>query len=161
MVAASGVRDANCVVELGPGTGAFTGEILSNLRAGARFAAVEKDTELARAMARKFPSANVIEGCATRLGEYLEAAKMNRPDVILSGLPWAIFSEELQSRLLGEIRSVLCGGGVFTTFAYYGPHRLEAGRRFRKNLGTAFGAIHKSPVVLANFPPAFVYTCRG
>ncbi|MFM8364047.1 MAG: hypothetical protein ACKOAS_02720 [Verrucomicrobiota bacterium] len=102
----------------------------------------------------------MIEGCATRLGEHLQAAEMDRPDVILSGLPWAIFSGDLQSRLLGEIRSVLRGGGVFSTFAYYGPHRLESGRRFRKNLETAFGKVQRSPVVLGNFPPAFVYTCR-
>jgi phospholipid N-methyltransferase len=161
MVAASEVQKADCVVELGPGTGAFTGEILSNLRAGASFAAVEKDAELARAMAGKFPAAKVIEGCATNLGEHLEAAKMQSPDVILSGLPWAAFGGDLQGRLLGEIRSVLRSGGVFTTFAYYGPHRLQAGRRFRKNLESVFGTIERSPVVIANFPPAFVYTCRG
>ncbi len=161
MVEASEIHKADCVVELGPGTGAFTGEILSNLRRGASFAAVEKDTALARAMTKKFPSAKVIEGCATRLGEHLEAARMEKPDVILSGLPWAAFGGDLQARLLGEIRSVLRGGGVFTTFAYYGPHRLQAGRRFRKNLEAAFGTIQRSPVVIANFPPAFVYTCRG
>jgi phospholipid N-methyltransferase len=161
MVAASGIRQAQCVVELGPGTGAFTGEILANLRAGASFAAVERDVEMARAVSRKFPAAAVIEGCATKLGEHLVAVNMEQPDVILSGLPWAAFSEELQNRLLGEIRSVLRDGGVFTTFAYYGPHRLEAGRRFRKNLESTFALIERSPVVLANFPPAFVYSCRG
>lgn len=161
MVRASGVRGAECVVELGPGTGAFTGEILSNLREGASFAAVERDAGLARAMAEKFPKAKVIEGCATRLGEHLEAASVGSPDVILSGLPWAAFGGDLQARLLEEIRAVLRGGGVFTTFAYYGPHRMESGRRFRKNLEGTFSEVRRSRVVLANFPPAFVYTCRG
>jgi phospholipid N-methyltransferase len=160
MVAASEIPRADCVLELGPGTGAFTGEILSNLREGAEFAAVERDPSLARMMAKKFPRAKVIEGCATMLGEHLRAESLSRPDAILSGLPWAVFSEDLQKNILGQIRSNLRQNGVFTTFGYYGPHRLKAGRTFRKNLESVFGTINRSPVVLGNFPPAFIYTCR-
>jgi phosphatidylethanolamine/phosphatidyl-N-methylethanolamine N-methyltransferase len=160
MVAESGISHAEAVLELGPGTGAFTGAILSSLREGAVFAAVERDSSLARTMAGKFPRAKVIEGCATRLGEHLEAESLPRPDVILSGLPWAAFDEDLQKTILGQIRANLRDDGIFTTFAYYGPHRLRAGRRFRKNLESAFRHIHRSPVVLRNLPPAFVYACR-
>lgn len=160
IVAASEIPRAEAVLELGPGTGAFTGEILANLRKGAVFAAVERDPSLAKTMAGKFPRARVIEGCATRLGEHLQAGGFPRPDVILSGLPWAAFDEKLQKSILGQIRANLREGGIFSTFAYYGPHRLRAGQRFRKNLESAFGNIHRSPVVLRNLPPAFVYTCR-
>jgi len=160
MVAASGISRAESVLELGPGTGAFTGAILASLREGAVFAAVERDPSLARTMVGKFPRAKVIEGCATRLDEHLKAENLPRPDVILSGLPWAAFDEDLQKTILDQIRANLRHDGIFTTFAYYGPHRLRAGRRFRKNLESAFGKIHRSPVVLRNLPPAFVYSCR-
>jgi phospholipid N-methyltransferase len=160
MVRASEIHKAGNVLELGPGTGAFTGEILSSLPHGATFSALEIDPELAKAMAKKFPRAKVIEGCATKLGEHLATQKLAPPDAILSGLPWAAFDECLQNEILSQIRCVLRDDGVFSTFAYYGPHRLKAGKSFRRNLEKAFGKIQRSPVVLRNFPPAFIYTCR-
>lgn len=160
MVRASGIHQAENVLELGPGTGAFTGEILSSLPHGAIFSAVEIDPELARALAEKFARARVIAGCATRLGEHLATEKLAAPDAILSGLPWAAFDERLQTDILKQIRAVLRENGVFSTFAYYGPHRLKAGKAFRRNLEKNFSKIQRSPVVLRNFPPAFIYTCR-
>lgn len=160
MVGASSIHRAACVIELGPGTGAFTGHILESLPRGARFAAIEKCPILARSVSKKFPRACIIEGCATELGSHLETENIPRPDAILSGLPWAIFSEELQTGILGEIHAALAPEGVFSTFAYYGPHRLAAGRRFRKNLERHFSDIRRTPVVMRNFPPAFVYSCR-
>lgn len=160
MVRASSVESAGHVLELGPGTGAFTGEILSSLRHDASFSAIEIDPELARRMSRKFPRAKVIEGCATKLGEHLASENVAPPDAILSGLPWAVFDDRLQTDILSQIHTVLKDGGVFSTFAYYGPHRLKAGQAFRRKLENAFGQVERSPVVLRNFPPAFVYTCR-
>ena len=80
--------------------------------------------------------------------------------IILSGLPWAVFPADLQKRILGEIHNSLSPGGTFATFAYYGPHRLKAGRRFSENLKSVFSSVEKSRVVLNNFPPAFVYRCK-
>jgi phospholipid N-methyltransferase len=160
MVRASALEDAEHVLELGPGTGAFTGEILSSLRHEASFSAVEIDPELARQISRKFPRAKVIAGCATKLGEHLATENVTPPDAILSGLPWTVFDESLQTSILSQIHSVLRDGGVFSTFAYYGPHRLKGGQAFRRKLDKTFGSVKRSPVVLRNFPPAFVYTCR-
>lgn len=160
MVRASSLENAEHVLELGPGTGAFTGEILSSLRHGASFSALEIDHELARTISKKFPRAKVIAGCATKLGEHLETEKVSPPDAILSGLPWAVFDENLQNHILSQIQSVLRDGGVFSTFAYYGPHRLKAGQAFRRKLENCFSSVERSSVVLRNFPPAFIYTCR-
>lgn len=160
MVRASSLENAEHVLELGPGTGAFTGEILSSLRHGASFSALEIDHELAQTISKKFPRAKVIAGCATKLGEHLETEKVPPPDAILSGLPWAVFDENLQTHILSQIQSVLRDGGVFSTFAYYGPHRLKGGQAFRRKLENSFSRVERSSVVLRNFPPAFIYTCR-
>ncbi len=160
MVRASSLENAEHVLELGPGTGAFTGEILSSLRHGASFSALEIDHELAQTISKKFPRAKVIAGCATKLGEHLETERVPPPDAILSGLPWAVFDENLQTHILSQIQSVLREGGVFSTFAYYGPHRLKAGQAFRRKLENSFSRVERSSVVLRNFPPAFIYTCR-
>ena len=158
MVRAARVRSAEVVLEIGPGSGAFTGPILKNLRAEARFLAVEKSPELARAVSEKFPGARIVAGCATELTAHLKGH--GTPDSIVSGLPWAAFGEPLQEAILKEITSSISEDGIFATFAYFGPHRLKAGRAFRKKLDQHFREVGKTPVVLANFPPAFVYFCR-
>ena len=158
IVRSAGVPLAEFVLEIGPGSGAFTGEILGSLRPGARFLAVEKCPDLARSVADRFPAARVLEGCATRLGKHL--AGEGQPDSVVSGLPWAAFGEALQEDLLLQITGALHPEGVLASFAYFGPHRLKAGRAFRNKLGGHFRDIRRSPVVLANIPPAFVYFCR-
>ena len=160
MVCASGVSGAERVLELGPGSGAFTGEILNSLRESARFLSIEKSPDLARTVAARFPQSRVIEGCATRLRIHLQEENFGKPDAILSGLPWAAFPDALQSAILDEILGSLADGGVFSTFAYFGPHWLKAGRAFRKRLEASFCDVRRTPVVLSNLPPAFVYYCR-
>jgi phospholipid N-methyltransferase len=158
MIRAACVRSADFVLEIGPGSGAFTGPILESLRPEARFLAVEKCPELAKAVSEKFPRARVVAGCATSLTTHLQ--NHGNPDSIVSGLPWAAFEGGLQDSILAEITAAITDDGVFATFAYFGPHRLKAGRAFRKKLDQHFREVGKTPVVLANLPPAFVYFCR-
>lgn len=158
MIRAARVRSADFVLEIGPGSGAFTGPILKNLRPEARFLAVEKCPVLAKTVSKKFPAARIVVGCATELTAHLK--DHGNPDSIVSGLPWAAFGDPLQNAILGEITSAIAEDGIFATFAYFGPHRLKAGRAFRSKLDHHFREVEKTPVVLANFPPAFVYFCR-
>ena len=94
------------------------------------------------------------------MSDHLTTENIPRPNAILSGLPWAIFDAALQSSILKEVHGTLAEGGVFSTFAYYGPHRLAAGQRFRKNLERTFSHVRRTQVVMRNFPPAFVYSCK-
>lgn len=158
MIRAARVRSAEFVLEIGPGSGAFTGPILKNLRSEARFLAVEKCPALAKTVSKKFPGACVVAGCATELTAHLKG--LGNPDSIVSGLPWAAFDDSLQNTLLEEITSSISADGIFATFAYFGPHRMKAGRAFRKKLDRHFREVGRTPVVLANLPPAFVYFCR-
>lgn len=160
MVRASALEGTSAVVELGPGSGAFTGHILANLPSGARFLAIEKCPILTREVSAKFPGACIVEGCATRLGHHLAEHEVSNPGAILSGLPWAIFSDDLQNAILHQVRDNLSTSGVFSTFAYYGPHKWGSGRAFRKKLQANFSKVERSAVVLRNIPPAFVYSCR-
>ncbi len=70
------------------------------------------------------------------------------------------FDPALQRTILGGIRDVLGKGGIFATFAYFGPHWLPGGQSFRNLLRSVFPDTRTSPVVLQNLPPAFVYYCR-
>ena len=155
-----GMEDARTVVELGPGTGAITREILPRLRGDARFLAVELDSGMAASLRSAFPRADVRCGSAAELPQILEISGSPRADVILSGLPWAVFPPDLQDAILDGVTSGLAPGGAFATFAYIQGVVLPAGIRFRRKLEHLFREVECSPVVWRNLPPAFVYRCR-
>ena len=90
-----GMEKAEIVVELGPGTGAITSEIVPRLSHDAGFIAIELDEEMAENLRSRFPRAKICCGCASLLPEILKQANLPHADVILSGLPWAIFPEKL------------------------------------------------------------------
>lgn len=161
MVSAANVPNARHVLEIGPGSGAFTSEILTSLAPSARFLAVEKNPCFAARVSQKFPTARIVLGCATNLEETLHKEDFASPDAVVSGLPWAIFPESLQRSILGQLSAVSAKSATFATFAYFGPHALPKGRRFRKLLAEFFPRVERTPVVLNNFPPAFVYVCGG
>ncbi len=147
------------LVELGPGTGALTEYLLARLPSNSRYLAVEQHAGFAQSLREKYPRLEVTEGCASRLPELLAASGLPGCDLVVSGLPWAIFGADLQVRLLQAIRSSLNPGAAFTTFAYLGPSLLPRGRAFRRRLEQAFGPVRTTPLVWQNIPPAFAYQC--
>ena len=158
----AGIETAPVVVELGPGTGVFTREILRRRqdRNGGRFLAVEIDGELYRNLRREFPDLELFRENAVHLPELLKAQSLEYADVIIAGLPWAIFPEQLQTDILSAVRRSLKPGGYFLTFAYIQGILLPAGLRFRRQLHEAFSEVRTSQTVWRNLPPAFVYRCK-
>ncbi len=158
-----GLESASLVVEYGPGTGAFTGEILTRLDADVDFIAIENNERMRRRVRERFPDIDVADSSIEDLPSILEKRGHSPGDVdaIVSGLPWAAFGESLQDRLLEITASVLAPEGRFATFAYIHGLLLSAGRRFREKLNEHFAEVDRSPIVWRNLPPAFVYRCRG
>lgn len=155
-----GVENASLVAELGPGTGVITEEICRKLPSQSKLAVVELDETLAAVLERKFTNVTVFRGCASQLDTMLHSRALPKADVVISGLPFAIFPEDLQDKILeGVIRS-LVPGGTFATFAYLQGVILPAGVRFRHKLETVFDTVSTSQIVWNNMPPAFVYRCR-
>ena len=150
---------ADTVVELGSGTGPFTGPVLERLRPDAVFLCFEINKDLAEPLRLRFPRARVINDTVENLATHLEAAGRDCVDVVVSGLPWAAFTTDRQQKLLDAAMERLRPGGSFVTFAY--PHAawLPPGRRFKELLATRFARVETSPVVWRNVPPAFVYRC--
>jgi len=155
-----GLAQADTVVELGPGTGVFTRIIEGRVKPEALVLAFEIDAALARALDQRHPRVRVVHDSAEHLKRHLQAAGRAGADAILSGLPWANFSRELQERLLGAVVEGLRPGGRFATFAYVPAAYLPSGRRFRALLRARFPRVTTTRVVYRNFPPAFVYRCE-
>ena len=160
MVEGMGLREADTVVELGPGTGVFTRAIQEELKPEARFLCFEINPDMASKLRDRFPRVHIVNDSVENLNHHLEAAGRPWVDTAISGLPWAAFSQDLQERLLDATLKSLRPEGRFATFAYSGAASLPAGRRFRQLLDSRFGRVVKSPIVWRNLPPAFVYRCQ-
>jgi phospholipid N-methyltransferase len=143
--------NAGVIVELGPGTGVFTQAILQKKRPDARYLLVERDPQFRAVLRDRFPEVPIREE-AMKLGQYMEEMRLGKADVIISGLPFAIFPETLRTGILDQIQSVLAPGGLFITFQYSLQLKSELQARFQR-VETGFTPL--------NIPPAFIYTCRN
>ncbi len=152
--------DTTTLVEYGPGTGAITRAIVSQLQPEMKFLAIEINQCFAEILQSRFPEARVCKGSVEQVKEHCQRHDIDSVDVILSGLPWASFSEPRQTAYLNATMQVLRPGGQFITFGYLQGLLLPAGRRFRKKLRDYFGEVRVSKPIWANLPPAFFYCCR-
>ena len=148
------------VVELGPGTGAFTCAIQQRLGGRGRHIAVEINDRLADRLAARHPGVEVVTADAVRLGDVLTERGLDRADVIVSGLPWAVFPEDRQHDILEAAVNALVPGGAFTTFAYVHFRWSAPARRLHRSLNGWFDEVVPGRTVWANLPPALVYYCR-
>lgn len=160
MTADIDIESARTVVELGPGTGAVTGFIAESISPEASFFAVELNPAVIKALKKRHPKVKVYHDCASNLPHLLRKEGRETVDIVLSGLPWASFSDAVQEEILGAIVSTMPEGGVFATFAYLQGTLLPSGVNFKKRLHKYFRSVEKSQVVWLNIPPAFIYRCR-
>lgn len=147
------------IAEFGPGTGSFTKRILESLRPNQRFFAIEINSAFARELRKRFPDLHLYEGDASHVGEFARQEGLDRIDCVISGLPWAIFPDELQQGILGSMTKMMPEGGVFVTFAYLQGLVIPSGRKFKGNVNKYFSKVEKSGVVWKNIPPAVIYRC--
>ena len=145
-------------VEYGPGLGAITAEILTRTD-GKDFFAIELNKTYADRFRRSFPGVHLYRDSVANLPAIAAEHGVEAIDCVISGLPWAIFSDAVQDELLDATFAVLREGGQFVTFAYMHGLALPAGRRFRRKLMGRFRKLDRSPVVWRNTPPAVVYHC--
>lgn len=151
---------APTVVELGPGTGVVSAALRRRLPPGARHIAVELDDGMVAHLRRTRPWLEVVQGDASNLQKLLAESDVHRVDATVSGLPWTLFSEQLQRAIIEQVTLVQGDDAPFTTFAYSHVTRLPAQRRFRALLESTFAEVRVTPTVWRNVPPALTYQCR-
>jgi phospholipid N-methyltransferase len=149
------------VVELGPGTGPFSGAIQRRLDGRGRHIAVELNPRLAQIVSSRFPAVDVVNTDAAQLPEILAERGIAHADVVISGLPWASFPDSLQRSIMDSVSDVLARRGAFATFAYLHALKLPPAVRFRRMLEARFAELDVSETVWRNLPPALVYFARS
>ena len=160
MVLLADLGPTSRIVEFGPGTGVITEAILQHLPGSALFFSIEINPIFIELTQKRCPGVTIYHDSAENAKQYLLAHGTEQCDVILCGLPWAAFSDELHERLLGVIDDILAPGGRFLTFAYLQGLLLPAGYKFRKKLRSRFSCLATSRIVWRNLPPAFIYIAQ-
>lgn len=150
---------ANSVVELGPGTGVFTEQIIKNLSDDKLFFAIELNQEFVLATKQRCPSACVYHDAASALPKWLDRNNRRQVDCVISSLPWTIFDESAQDDILNAITESLKPGGVFVSIIYLGARFRSRGRYFINSLEDHFSAVNCTPTVWQNLPPTQIYRC--
>ena len=150
---------ADAIAELGPGTGAFTEFLLKQMREETKLVAFEINPAMADGVQKRFPSLDLVRDGAENMRQHLDERGIKKVDAIVSGLPFAMFPEKLQGRILDAAHESLAEEGVFLTFLYWHSMTLPTTARFFARLKKHFPRVDRVPVV-RNIPPAFVVRAR-
>jgi phosphatidylethanolamine/phosphatidyl-N-methylethanolamine N-methyltransferase len=154
------IERSSRVVELGPGTGAFTREILACAGSGGGLLAVETNRAFVERLRRVLPEVDCACAAAETLTELVAARGWTEVDHIVSGLPFASLPPETTRLILDGIQRVLRVGGTFTTFQYVHAFQMPPAVAFRRLASQGLGSQPSSHLVIRNVPPARVLTWR-
>ncbi|MFM2375196.1 MAG: rRNA ((1402)-N(4))-methyltransferase [Bacteroidota bacterium] len=153
MISTINFMTAECIVELGPGEGVITREIIKRIRPKTQLFLFEPNEDFVdKFLQFEDPRIHVIADSAEFLGKYLHMHGVEKVDYIISSLPLTLFPEDLRENILEESRKVLSSNGVFMQYQYI-ITALELLRTKFKKVKVGF--------VPLNIPPAFVYTCQN
>ncbi len=138
---------ADTIVELGPGTGVFTKEIVKRAKPESKIILVEIEKSYVKILRDKFGARVTIENTsALRLDEILSRHGIKKVDLIISGLP---FLQGGKGRgLMQALKKHTDQGTIFRFFTYMPPIMKLAYKGM---------PIRKILFVPKNFPPLWVY----
>ena len=141
------------VVEYGPGTGVFTGEVLKRLHPDAELLALDTEAHFIDDLRAKFPDRRLIPVCgsAAAIERHLAALGWDGAEVIISGIPYTAMPAALREAILGASARALAPGGRFVAYQYSPYIRPLLGRLFRTV---------ETHWVARNVPPAFFFVCE-
>ncbi|TCT01276.1 hypothetical protein B1808_01150 [Pseudofulvimonas gallinarii] len=146
------------VIELGPGTGAFTRAMLEHGIAGNDLLALEYNPELQSYLREQLPSIRVVLGDARDLPGNPEVRRFldeGAVHAIVSGLGLLAMDRETQQAILAGAFELMGEDGAFVQFTY-GP-KVPVHPDVMAELGLQG---ERSGFTLRNLPPASVYVLR-
>ncbi|MEI6675006.1 MAG: rRNA adenine N-6-methyltransferase family protein [Verrucomicrobiota bacterium] len=109
------------VVELGPGEGCHTRQIVRRMNPGSKLILIELDSHFAVHLEKQFAHdarISVVNGDALHLPETLERMGCLNPDYIVSGIPFTIMERQLREELLASIARAMGPDSVFITYQF-------------------------------------------
>lgn len=147
--------EARVIVELGAGTGAFTGEIVQRLNPHTKFLVVENNPAFYRELRRKYGSYDnvyISDVSAENLTTLLKNYKLSlQVDYVISGLPFASLPGDVSRAILSSVRKHT-KHGEFVTFQY---------TLLKKSLLEAYFSDITTAREFRNLPPAYILRAKN
>ena len=144
-------HQAEVIVEYGPGTGAFTREILSRKRPETRLVLIEQNDTFFRelyARCQGKDNTTVIHGSAEEADRLVWELGVSCADAVISGLPFTSLPQGVSLRVFAATRQLIRDDGVFVTFQY---------SKVKEGLFARHFQIREVLREWHNLPPAYVY----
>ena len=123
------LRDAKFVIELGPGTGVMTRELLELVPQDAQVLAFEVSPRFVEYLNQNLedPRLEIVNAGAEAAAEVLQARGWQRVDAVVSSLGLGFMPDSQQHAILGGLMPFLSERSVFTQFQYV--HRMHLHER--------------------------------
>jgi phosphatidylethanolamine/phosphatidyl-N-methylethanolamine N-methyltransferase len=135
------------VLELGPGNGTFTQEILRRCQPDTKVILIELETSYLSLLKEKFQDRVIIEHTSAHLmDEVLKKHGIAQADVIVSGLPF--LPKDIRNPMYEAIKAQTARGAAFRFFTYMPPIM----KLFYQGV-----PIEEKYFVLQNIPPMWIY----
>lgn len=109
-------------LEVGPGTGTFTAELIRKLRAEDTLHLVEYDQRFVDVLRRRFGH---LKNVKILQKDFTQFNTIHKIDYCVSGLPLAAFSKEFVGKVYGVFDRVVKKGGKIAYFEYMGLPSLK------------------------------------
>lgn len=152
MVAKIDPQPTDVIVELGPGTGVFTRELLSRGVDPASLILVEFNKAFVKFLKREFPALRIVQGAAQDLPQLLKALGHGPVKKIISGIPLRSMKPADCTQIAKSVAAVLEPGGMFVQFSYFKASPVP------QLVATEVGLEgHCVGAAINNVPPAFVW----
>ncbi|CAM1361582.1 class I SAM-dependent methyltransferase [Tenacibaculum xiamenense] len=144
--------DSKVIIELGPGNGAITKNILGKLNPEAVLICFEINDVFYKELTEiEHPQLIVLKESAENITSEIEKLGFQKVDAIVSSLPLTIIPKQISSKILNNSHSSLKKNGVFIQYQYSLSYLKKLKEVFGKNIALDFETL--------NFPPAFIYKC--
>lgn len=142
--------EINSIIELGPGSGVFTTEILKKCMPHAKVILMEIDEKYLYILKEKFPQRVFIENIsAHRMDEIITKHQLDKVDLIISGLPF--LPKEIKTITDKRIQEQIEKGTIFRFFTYMPPIMKKVYKNFNPK---------QVSFVFRNLPPLWVFELR-
>ena len=112
-------KNAQMVVEYGPGDGVITKPLLQRLPAYAQIMVIEQNKDFIRELERiKDSRLCVKQGDALFVAEYLQEAGIKELDVAISGIPFSFLKPTQREHIVAQTHEALSPNGVFIVYQF-------------------------------------------
>lgn len=148
-------QQAEYIVEYGPGTGAFSENLIKSKKKNTVILLLEFNHEFYSILKEKYggePNVHIIHDSAENIDKYLTMYNIPWVDYFISGLPFASLPQNVSCAILQKTHKYIKKDGKFITFQY---------TMLKKSfIQQYFGEIDIKREV-RNLPPAYVFSCSN